>query len=127
MRLVDYWMGRDIDYASDMTDTIRANAAITVNRANLLLHEFGESRNVNSGWRPPSINAATPGAAKKSLHMTGEAVDISDDDGTLDEWCMNNQATLARIGLWLEHPSSTPRWCHLQTVAPKSGNRVFFP
>jgi hypothetical protein len=40
---------------------------------------------------------------------------------------MENLDVLAEIGLWLEHPISTPRWCHVQTVPPKSGKRVFTP
>lgn len=125
--LTDYWKGRDSQYASELTDAIRANAAITIEKANALLDAFGESRGVTSGWRPSAINAATPNAAPLSKHLTGQAVDIADHEGDLDQWCIDNQATLVGLGLWQEHPASTKGWCHIQIVAPKSGNRVFYP
>lgn len=125
--LDDYWMGRDKEYADELTPSIELQAKITISRANVLLATFGEQRTVNSGWRPPEVNTATPGAAMFSRHMTGQAIDISDPEGDLDEWCLSHQDTLAGIGLWLEHPASTKGWCHVQTVPPKSGNRVFYP
>jgi hypothetical protein len=131
--LIDYWMGRDRQYAADLTPDILRSAEITTQRANLVLAEFRfdtgdtEFRKVTSGWRPPELNRSTPGAALRSKHMTGQAIDISDADGDLDQWCMDHIDTLARIGCWLEHPSATKGWCHLQTVAPKSGRRVFYP
>jgi hypothetical protein len=131
--IADYFMGRDKIYASDLTTQIQENAAETVRRANLLMGFFylqnpkAHRRGVNSGWRPPAINGATKGAATKSNHMIGKAIDMGDDDEELDNWCMSpaGQKCLTDIGLWLEHPESTPRWCHIQIVPPASGNRVF--
>ena len=133
--LADYWMGRDERFAGDLTTAIRDNAKLTVDRANALLERFAAAtgnttpRRVNSGWRPPAVNAATRNAAPRSKHRTGEAIDIGDDDEALDRWCMTpaGRAALEALGLWLEHPSATPRWCHVQTVPPRSGNRVFHP
>lgn len=131
--LSDYWMGRDAAYPELLTEAIRAAAGETVARANLLLSAYRsltkdeEPRRVNSGWRPPSVNAATPGAAARSKHMSGHAIDISDPEGDLDEWCMDHPEVLQTIGLWQEHPAATKGWCHLQIVPPKSGKRVFFP
>lgn len=123
----DYFRGRDITHRADWNDQIEAQAAITVKRANQLLDAFGEPRGVNSGWRPPEVNAATPGAAPYSRHVTAQAVDLHDPEGDLDEWCLAHPDVLTSIGLWQEHPASTKGWCHLQTVPPKSGNRVFYP
>ena len=131
--LQDYWMGRDRTFSSSLTADIVRNAEETVKRANLLLAEFrfdthdAEIRKVNSGWRPPEVNERTPGAALRSKHMTGQAIDIADPEGELDEWCLAHLQTLERMGLWLEHPSATKGWCHVQIVAPRSGNRVFYP
>jgi hypothetical protein len=101
---------------------------------NQLLADFyasqpqGSYRTVNSGWRPPEVNASTSGAARNSKHMTGEACDLSDDDEMLDSWLLGaGRPSLVRIGLWQESPQSTPRWAHVQCVPPPSGNRVFIP
>jgi hypothetical protein len=131
--LTDYWMGRDQEYPNELTDAIRERASHTVSRANLLLTVYkddtgdSEPKLVSSGWRPPQVNANVPNAAVRSKHMTGEAIDISDPEGDLDQWCMDNLQELEDIGLYLEHPSATKNWCHLQTVAPRSGKRVFYP
>jgi hypothetical protein len=129
--LDDYFMGRDKHYT--VTHDLAGNAQVTVDRANSLLtyyyadHPNAVKPRVSSGWRPPAVNAVTPGAAKKSKHMTCEAIDLDDDDGLLDDWCMSNLQKFARIGLWLEHPSATKGWSHWQIVPPKSGKRVFWP
>jgi hypothetical protein len=129
--LDDYLMGRDKIYTISHEQV--ANAQVVVERVNLLLsyyykdHPDADKPKVNSGWRPPQVNAKTPGAAKKSKHMTCEAVDLDDDDGALDDWCMDSLNHLERCGLWMEHPSATKGWCHLQIVPPKSGKRVFYP
>jgi hypothetical protein len=125
--LADYFMGRDSQYAAELTEALRVNAGHVVARANLLLSRAGLVRGVTSGWRPAAVNAAVENAAKESKHISCLAVDIEDGDGALDAWCMANPRALEDIGLWLEHPSATPRWCHVQVVPPKSGKRVFHP
>jgi LAS superfamily LD-carboxypeptidase LdcB len=131
--LTDYWQSRDKAYPAELTEAIRMAAADTVAKANLLISSFRmltkdtEHRKVNSGWRPAAVNKATAGAAPRSKHMTGQAIDISDPDGDLDDWCMEHPEVLQTIGLWLEHPSATKGWTHLQTCPPKSGKRIFHP
>lgn len=125
--LADYYMGRDVTYASELTEALRVNAIEMVRRANMLLDAFGQSRKVNSGWRPPQVNAKTPGAASFSRHMTCQAIDIADDAGDLDAWLTADTGRLEELQLWMEHPSATPGWCHVQVVPPKSGNLVFYP
>lgn len=138
LTLSDYWMGRDESHEHALTEAIRANARETVHRANALLAMMmvdglileANPRScslVNSGWRPPEVNAGIPGAAPRSKHMSGQAVDLYDPEGQLDDWCMGNQERLAEAGLWLEHPSATKGWCHVQTLPPRSGRRVFYP
>jgi hypothetical protein len=81
---------------------------------------------ITSGFRTPEINASIAGAAPKSLHMKAQAVDLEDHDGKFDEWLITDagQAMLKRIGLWMEHPKATPRWCHLQSVPQPSYTRT---
>jgi hypothetical protein len=139
--MADYWMGRDRRYSLQLESNTRRNAELTVRLANEFLaaalaggvvdlekHPANQSL-VVSGWRPPQINAATKGAAPRSNHISGRAIDLYDPDGDLDAWSMSDagHAELEKIGLWLEHPSKTLGWCHIQTVPPKSGKRVFMP
>lgn len=135
IELAQYWMGRDRAYSTDLTDEIRANAAETVKRANRLIAIYQKAtgdvrpRGVNSGWRPAAVNAATPGAAKKSNHMLGRALDISDASKAMKVWLMTpaGQQALVECELWMEHPNATPAWVHVQIVPPASNRRVFVP
>ncbi len=127
LKLADYYMGRDREYHAELTPELRANARETVGRVNRLLKRAGFTRRVTSGWRPAAVNATVPGAAKGSKHINCIAIDLEDRDGALDAWCMAHLDVLEELGLWLEHPDATPDWCHLQTLPPRSGNRVFQP
>jgi hypothetical protein len=136
--LKQFYMSRDMIYRAMLTEELKANAQVTVDRVNALLEEAlrggvtlemhpGNHSLVSSGWRPPTVNTKTAGAAPKSKHMTCQALDVYDPDGDLDDWCMDHLEQLEAIGLWLEHPSATKGWCHLQTLPPRSGKRVFYP
>lgn len=73
------------------------------------------------GFRPQSC----PIGASKSSHKTGEAVDIYDPTGKIDDWI--NDAILTQYNLYRESPAYTKGWCHLSTKPPKSGKRTFIP
>lgn len=138
--LPDYFAAHDDEggdlrqrYALELTPDVERNALRTIALANAVLGQFGEWRRVNSGWRPPTYNAKVPGAARRSLHMSGKAIDLADPDGTLDDWLMSpiGRAAIVKLGLWMEHPSCTRTptsegWTHLQTEPPPSGNRAFY-
>lgn len=136
--LADYWMGRDVSHATELTDEIRHNAELTLTRVSAFVAAFAVDRErtgapplpivVTSGWRPAAINAATRGAAKRSNHMRGLAIDLADPHGWLKGFAIAAECSaLLAHQLWMEHPSATPTWCHLQIVPPASGRRVFFP
>ena len=136
--LEDYFMGRDSLYRNQLTPILRANAARTVEAAQKLLilakgagqemHPNSKTGMVRSGWRPPAVNAATSGASATSLHMKCLAVDLEDNSHQLAKWCEANANTVLKgLGLYLESPDFTPTWCHVQLVAPGSGNRIFRP
>ncbi len=123
-----FWKGRDTEYANELTEQIKANAAITISRVNELLALAGRSTDeVASGWRPPEVNDATANAASHSKHLTGEAVDIADPDRTLATWVADNLDALEQCKLWAEDFRWTPHWIHVQIVAPKSEKRIFIP
>jgi hypothetical protein len=140
--LADYFMGRDVTHGHLLGSDLRANAARTVEVSNALLilakgagivltPNAGGSM-VRSGWRPPDINAATKNASKTSLHMQCLALDAEDPHGRLSKWCLANWQTVLRdLGLWMEHPSATPTWCHWQLQPhgsfARTGLRYFYP
>ena len=47
---------------------------------------YDQQRNINSAFRNPARNQATPGAAVTSRHMFGDAVDMDVQSNTLAEW-----------------------------------------
>jgi hypothetical protein len=135
--LDDYWMGRDRKYQTEWTGAVRENASILLTRVNELL-EIAEKQGtgpkymhescVASGWRPKAVNDATSNAGARSLHITGEAVDLRDwTDRRFARWCLRNADELRRLALWMEDPRWTPSWVHLQSRPPRSGRLVFVP
>jgi len=134
----EFYMGRDLQYPVELTPEKQAAALVTVARVNLLLDELAlagidvetnprTKTVITSGWRPASVNGTTAGAAPRSKHMLCQACDLYDPEGEIDGWLMENFPVLEKIGLWVEHPSATKGWAHVQTVPPKSGRRVFYP
>lgn len=63
---------------------------------------------------------------KGSQHLSGNAVDISDPEGSLHRWCKSNEALLVQVGLWCEEKDDQKR-VHFQGSPPKSGKRFFYP
>lgn len=143
----DYFTGpdgtrRDHAYSQELTHDILANAQVTVDRWNLLLSYFyqenlgAKKRWIHSGWRPKAINDMTRGAAPHSTHLTGEALDASDEDRALARWILDDELTCgrmgmpslaAKIGLWFEDFRTTADWVHGQCVPPMSLNRIYIP
>lgn len=141
MILLDqYWMGRDEEYPDDLTDEVRDNAGLLLERVNRLL-ESAAAKDVNpaidattgtfvaSGWRPRTVNDSTRNSGKNSRHIVGLAIDLRDTvpERPLARWCLRNLDLLEEIGLWMEDPQWTPTWVHLQAVPPGSGRRVYVP
>lgn len=82
---------------------------------------------VTSGIRSVQDQMRINPSVKNSAHMSGEAVDLSDVDGAIYGWCMDNMDVLIRLGIYLECKTYCPRWIHLQIRVPKSGRRIFIP
>jgi Peptidase M15 len=119
--------GRDTEYASDYTQDISDNLDKLLIPLNQIRDAWGKPMTVNSGWRPPAINAATPGAAAHSKHMEGLAADISDVDGSLWAWVMENLQLMKDLDIFMEDRRWTPTWTHFQLGQPTSGHRIFVP
>ena len=141
--LQQFYMGRDLTHGHLLGSDLRANEARTVETANALLvlaKTAGVTLEasprtgsiVSSGWRPPDINGATPGAALRSLHMQCLALDLFDPDGDLDDWLLSVADTVLKdLGLWMEHPAATKGWAHVQLRPQgsyaRTGRRWFYP
>ena len=138
INLADYLNDRDRIYPEELTPEVKANAEKTVALVNGLLavletagipleiHPVNRTV-ISSGWRPHQINRQVKGAAVRSKHITGEAIDLYDPEGAIDDYLIDNPEPLVALGLYQEHPSATKGWAHIQIIPPRSGKRVFYP
>jgi hypothetical protein len=85
---------------------------------------YGKPMIVNSGYRSPEHNASV-GGRPGSAHVLCQAADFRDPTGSLASFCLENVQLLEHCGLWLESPSYTKGWVHLQTRPAL--HRVFIP
>ena len=122
--VAEYLMGRI--KLEDLPQDQKVSMYTLLAAINGLLIKFGQYRKVTSGYRTEAANTAA-GGALKSNHRICAAIDLADPDGKLDEFCMANLDLLESLGLYLEHPSATKGWTHLQILPPRSGKRVFIP
>lgn len=115
-------MGRDSEYP--LNATLEANLGKLLVAVNKLRQKWGKPLIVSSGYRPGRYNKIA-GGASKSLHTTCEAVDFYDPKQELSGWLMKNQQVLHDCGLWMESPTYTKTWCHVD-LKPRH-RRVFIP
>lgn len=123
--------GRDKSFAAEYTQQISDNLDVLLEKINVIRAAYGLPLKVNSGWRPPSVNALTAGASPNSNHCLGLAIDLNDPAGDFFHWCLANLDLLTAAGLYMEHPNWTRTknggWVHLQCIPPKSKKRIFIP
>jgi hypothetical protein len=115
-----YLMGRDKDFPLDMLQA--RNMAELLAKVNWLLGTLNIKATVSSGYRPSAINKSI-GGAKMSTHTVCAGIDIAGQE--LGLILQKNPALLEECDLYLESPSATPRWTHLDLKKRK--NRVFYP
>lgn len=114
--------GREV--AHPLTEDQEANLLKLLEAINGLREAYGKPMLISSLYRPAGINAAA-GGAKKSAHLECLACDFVDNTGEIDEFCLDNVKLLEQLGLYLESPMHTQRWCHVQIRPTK--NRIFIP
>jgi hypothetical protein len=123
----EVFMGRDREYPTTLE--IRANADVLIARVNQLLWslQIPSPVIVSSGYRPGRFNVAA-GGAPHSAHLTAEAVDLADASGSLKAAIaghpLGTETLLRTHGLWMEDPTHTPTWVHLD-IKERNGPRVF--
>ena len=114
-----------------VSDAILANLQELQLKLSQIRELWGKPMTVNSGLRSENqqLQLIQSGKSKatKSKHLTGQAADISDPDGTLAIWCHTHVDDLETVGLWCESTDYTRGWVHFQIVPPGSGNRFFIP
>ena len=115
---------------------IQANLLISLEKANKLRSAYGKPCTISSGFRTMVDHLRiykekgitdTSKIPMKSLHLSGEAFDISDPKQELQKFIKANIKLVEEIGIWFEDFSVTTNWVHCQIKAPKSGNRFFKP
>ena len=109
------------------TDKIDNNLQTLLERINKIRIAYNVVMIVTSGLRSDADQKRINPKVPHSHHLAGEAVDISDPDGKLKAWVMQNIKLLEEVGLWCEDFSSTTNWVHFQISEPASGHRFFIP
>lgn len=121
----EYLKERDKEFPLD--DTKIDNMTNLLMRINILASAWKKPIHINSGYRPGRYNLEVGGVAN-SAHLSCEAIDIADEDGTMYKWLVTNQKhMLEELGLYLERRDYTPRWIHLTSRRPRSGLHIFIP
>lgn len=97
-----------------------------VDKLNQIREAYGKAMGLTNAFRCPIHNATIPGAAKKSKHMDGHAADVADGSGEFAKWIVSR---LDHFDIWIEDPSQTIGWIHIQCVPygswKKGMTRVF--
>lgn len=117
-------MGRDKDYP--LTPELEKNLTKLLEALNKFRKIYGKPLIVSSGYRPGEYNKKA-GGAKNSAHLTCEAVDFHDSDDKIKEFVVKNPKILEDCSLFMEDPSKTDNWIHLQIRIVTSGKRIFKP
>lgn len=116
-------MGRDAEFP--LTSALEQNLTKLLTAVNFLqAHWWTFPIVVSSGYRPGHYNRDAGGSAT-SAHLTCQAVDILDPRQELSTFLLHNQNILAQCNMYMEDPSQTKTWCHLQIRPTKE--RVFKP
>lgn len=125
---------------ADIPHSHQLNLDELLKRINVIRQKWGKPMNITSGYRTEQdhyrIYKQLAEKRKEtydktkvpmgSSHLKGAAVDISDPDFKLYDWCFANQQILEQVGLWCEIKDDQKR-VHFQIFPPKSGKRFFKP
>lgn len=113
------------NYSTD--DNTQAELNNLLEKLNAVRSAYGKPMTITSGLRSQADQARINPDAPKSKHLLGQAADIYDPSSKFWQWCMANMDLMVELGLYFEDKTATPTWVHIQTVAPKSGKRIFKP
>jgi hypothetical protein len=111
----------------DQSEEIQNNLKELLEKMNKIRTLWAKPMTVTSGLRSSTDQQRINPSAPKSKHLLGLACDISDTDGSLMIWILNNLLLMQNVGLYFEDFRYTPNWIHFQAVPPTSGKRIFIP
>ena len=107
----------------ELTQQVKDNLTKLLEKVNALLNELGlQTVTISSGFRPSDVNAATPGSAKRSLHMSGNAVDILGHD--VYNTIVKQPDLLKKYSLWMESSKNAPTWTHLDDSTTRTDRPI---
>lgn len=120
----------------DLPANLEANLIESLRRWNLFRALYGLPMIVDSGFRTMEDHLRIyrqklgthfdiSKVPMNSAHLSAQACDFADADGSLKNWIASNPGVLESCDLYMEDPASTPSWVHLQSRA--TSKRVFIP
>lgn len=121
----EYLMGRA--KIEDLTPEQRANMDKLLAAVNELIKRYGRSLPINSGFRSKEDQMRINPKSMSSKHLICAAIDLGDKDHSFRHWLLTHLEHAQELKLWIEDPSHTSTWIHLQCIPPKSGYRIFIP
>ncbi len=110
-----------------LSDEQVRNLNTLIPKINELLERYNRPVTMNSGYRSPEDQMRINPKAPHSKHIECAAIDIGDKDHNFRYWTLMHLNYLIELGLFMEDPSHTPTWIHLQCIPPKSGKQIFIP
>lgn len=111
---------------SDLTTEQEHNLVELQRRMNIIREAYGKPMTVTSGFRTRLDQERINPKVTKSKHLEGKAVDILDNDGSLNQWCKDNDDILRKAELYLEERQGN--WQHFQSApfGSYTGKTVWF-
>ncbi len=121
--------GEIVPHGVVLTEAQEANVRHLLIVLNNIRAEYGLVMRITSGFRTHADELRIDPDHPDSLHTRGMAVDVydPDPDRRFWTWCIDNLEFLIEQGVWLESRVYSAGHVHIQTAAPRSGERVFIP
>lgn len=136
---------KNVPLTPDMNSNLERHTANIIQFEKEYIFHGGKDLVVTSGVRSPEDQVRVYGEINRkrmldklkplpipmgSRHLKADATDFQDRDKRLAAFCVQESkpgGLLEKLGLYMEEPSMTVGWVHLQSHPPASGSRIFKP